>query len=817
MLFTDLNHTPNRLLIVDDESANLVILEEALKELGTIKTVGSGEEALAAVDSFRPHVILLDIEMPGMNGFEVCRRIKQNPQTRDIAVIFVTSHGESEFESYSLEHGGIDFISKPIDFRLCKLRVNNQLMLWRHTEALKTAKEDLHELVSHLPVFISYWSPEWTNLFSNDFVGAWFGVPAEKSLETHARDLLPALLWEELDTRCKSAGDESSSFTVHIDQPESELEDVQVYLAPRVFDNEILGYTLTLVDITAVKRVKKDLFTEKERLKVTLNSIGDAVIATDLEANVTFMNPIAERMTGWVSKEAIGEHIDRVMDLRDAYTQQLSLSPIALALKEQRIVAMALNSQLTSRDGMTYRVEDSAAPIRDDSGEVIGAIIVFHDVSESVAMAVKMSYLANHDQLTGLPNRVLLHDRLQHACKISLAKGMSVAVLLIDVDHFKYINDSLGHHNGDILINQVGKRLESVVDPNSTLARVGGDEFILVLPEVSNHNVVEQCAKSIVHGMQEPFHLEGKEYKLTVSVGISLNPTDATTEESLMRHSDVAMYRAKQQGRNCYCYFSEDLEAEQLKRHEVESLLRVALDRDALEMHFQPQIELSTGRLFGAEALVRIRDNEGQLVSPLQFIPLAEEIGLIHQLGEQVLMKSCLAAKSWRAAGSLLRVSVNVSALQFANPGFCDLVANILEKSGLSSEYLELEVTESALMLDFDQAKKTLRQLSSMGVSIAIDDFGTGYSSLSYLKLFSVHVLKIDQSFVRDMLSDSQSLDIVRTIVNLAKSLNMTLIAEGIEEEGQKRKLLELGCEMGQGYFYSRPLPEKNFAKYLGI
>lgn len=698
MLLTELEKGPSRLLLVDDEESNLLTLEAALHELGTIQKVQSGEQALEAINIFCPHVVLLDIEMPGMNGFEVCRKIKENPDTRNIAVIFVTAHGESKFESTSFELGAIEFISKPFDFRLCKLRVNNQLVLQRHTK---------------------------------------------------------------------------------------ELEDA-----------------------------KRKIFAEKERLKVTLNSIGDAVIATDIKANVTFMNPIAERMTGWVSGDAVGEHITKVMNLTDAYSKEVSINPVVLALQEQRIVAMALNSQITSLDGTTYRVEDSAAPIRDDGG-VIGAIIVFHDISEAVAMAVKMSYLANHDQLTALPNRVMLHDRLQHACKVSSSKGTSVALLLIDVDHFKYLNDSLGHHLGDSIIKQVGVRLEKLFDPETTVARVGGDSFVVVLPEVSSPQFVDKLASNIIHEMKSPFLIGQAEYKLTVSIGISINPSDANTEESMMRHADVAMYRAKQQGRNCYCYFSGELEQILLERQKFDSLLRHSLGNNLLQVHFQPQFDLRSGKLIGAEALVRMPNSEGQLVPPLLFIPMAEETGLIHQLGAQVLRKSCLAAKKWLDAGYKLRVAVNVSAVQFANPRFCDSVEVILKETQLPSQYLELELTESALFADFEQTKSCLQKLTSLGVSIAIDDFGTGYSSLSYLKLFSINVLKIDQSFVRDMLSDVQSLDIVRTIVNLAKSLNMKLIGEGIETLEHKQKLAELGCEMGQGFLFSPPMPIEEYSKYL--
>ncbi|QSX30464.1 EAL domain-containing protein [Shewanella cyperi] len=814
MLFSSQSTPPATILIVDDELANLLLLEEALKELGSIITTQDGEEALLLAEQHRPEVILLDIEMPGMGGFEVCKRLKRSPNTCNSAVIFVTSHSASEFEYQSLSYGGVDFLSKPIDFRLCQLRVRSQLTLVQQANALRTAKEELHDLVTHLPVFISYWSPDWRNLYSNDFAGQWFEKGAQSMKGKEAIEVLPPELWRQLPLHGVHS-ETTSLVSVHLDSPIQGAEDLQAYISPRFEKEDVCGYLLTLVDVTDIKRAKRELSAEKERLKVTLSSIGDAVIATDLEGCISFMNPIAERMTGWLLREAEGEHIETVMNLRDADTQMRGLNPAILALNEKRIVAMALNSQLTSRDGTVYRVEDSAAPIKDELGQVIGAIMVFHDISESIAMAVKMSYLANHDQLTDLPNRILLHDRLSQACKTAKNKGRLVALFLIDIDHFKYLNDSLGHHHGDVLIKQVAKRLESLIDTDSTLARIGGDEFVLVIPEIDSPGVIDSMAQAIIRCMEEPFRLEGKEYQLSVSVGISVNPTDSESEESMMRYADVAMYRAKQQGRNRYCFFSEDLEAELMRRHDIEMLLRHAIDQDGFEVFFQPQFALRNMALIGAEALVRLRDKDGNFISPADFIPLAEETGLINQLGRQVLRKSCLAAKGWQRYGKELRVAVNIAAKQFSNPAFIDEVAAALEESELRSHLLELEVTESALMLDFDQAQSTLVKLSALGLSIAIDDFGTGYSSLSYLKLFPVDVLKIDQSFVRDMLDDGQSLDIVRTIVHLAKSLNLTLVGEGVEREPQKQTLLELGCDLGQGFLFARPLPADEFERLL--
>ncbi|KPH94261.1 diguanylate cyclase [Pseudoalteromonas porphyrae] len=810
MLFNHDLEAKRTILIVDDEPASLMILEDSITDLANVITAKNGTEAIEKATQFLPDVILLDIELPDINGFEVCINLKNNPRICNATVIFVTSHSGNQFEHQSLELGGIDFIQKPIDLRICRLRIKNHLKMKQQEALLCIAEKDLHTLVSQVPVYISYWSKEFINLFNNDFSGQWFIKKTEQSIGRFSEDILPAELNSEIILRA-SSNIEKHIFEVKLETSHNKIEHVQAHLNIGKDENGIQGILLTLTDITSIKQAKKSLATESERLRVTLNSIGDAVIATDEHANITFMNPIAERMTGWVIHQAIGKHIDQIMNLCDATTKHKGVNPIVIALQEKRIVAMALNCQLTSLDGRIYRVEDSAAPIRDDEGQVIGGIIVFHDVSESIAMAVKMSHLANHDQLTDLPNRILLHDRVSRACYLSTKNGLIVALMLIDIDHFKYLNDTLGHHHGDLIIKQVAKRLESIVDVNTTLARVGGDEYVLLLPDLKSANHVDAVAADIVHSMNQPFRIEGEEFNLSVSIGISINPTDSRTAEEMMAHADAAMYKAKEQGRNRFCYYSDDLEKLFHQRQSIDKLLRAAIENNSLEIFYQPKLKLSQKEVVGAEALVRLRDNVGHLISPIDFIPLAEETGLIHALGHDVLKKSCIAAKRWLDKGKPLKIAVNIAAKQFSNPKFTESVAQVLEETQLPSRYLELEVTESALMHNFDDTIKTLNDLCALGLTIAIDDFGTGYSSLSYLKLFPVDVLKIDQSFVRDMVSDDQSKNIVQAITHLAHSLNLQLVGEGIEEQAHLDMLIKFGCQEGQGYLFSRPLPEAEF------
>lgn len=814
VLFTHQENKPSKILVVDDEPTSLMIMLEALNDLGEIECVDNGAEALKKAVLFQPDVILLDIEMPDMDGFEVCRQLKNNPITQSISVIFVTSHNGQKFEYQSFASGGIDLIIKPVDLTICRLRVQNQLKIKHQERQILAAKNDISTLVEQVPVYISYWSKTEENLFSNDETAHWFAKSSEQMLGCFAKDVLPEKLYEAFH-RCLIEGIEQEVLNIQLPNPRNRIEYVRAQINLKVIEQEVTGVILTLSDITSITNTKKQLSNESERLRVMLNSIGDAVIATDNNAIINFMNPIAERLTGWHADDAKGRHIEEVMNLVDASSNTRLVNPILVALKEHRIVAMALNSQLVGFDGRVHRVEDSAAPIRDIENNIIGGIIVFHDVSESVAMAVKMTHLANHDLLTDLPNRVLLHDRVVHACKVASSMKKSVALMLIDIDHFKYLNDTLGHHKGDLIIKHVANRLESLLDLNTTLARIGGDEFVVLIPDVKSTSNVDSIALEIINTMAMPFRIDGQDYNLSVSVGVSMNPNDSSTAEELMTHADAAMYRAKEQGRNRFCYYSDDLEHQFKQRQSIEKLLRNAIEHEEIDVYYQPKLALASGEIVGVEALVRLRDENNNLVSPLDFIPLAEETGLIHALGLSVLKQSCAAAKDWADKGYKIKVAVNIAAKQFTDKNFCNTVAQTLQETGLPSELLELEVTESALMHDFEEIKSMLNNLASLGLAIAIDDFGTGYSSLSYLKLFPVDVLKIDQSFIRDMLTDTQSMDIVRTITSLAHTLNLQIVAEGIEEKAHLESLIELGCELGQGYYFYKPMPKEAFDALL--
>ncbi|NWB90447.1 two-component system response regulator [Pseudomonas agarici] len=540
-------------LIVDDQKTDALILSESVRDLAQVYVASSGEEALRVARQCRPDVVLLDIEMPGMNGFEVCKELKADPKLSEAAVIFVTSHAQADYELQALGYGGIDFIQKPLN----------------------------------LPV---------------------------------------------------------------------------------------------------------------------------------ARAHITLRNE-AKR-------------------------------------------------------------------------------------------------LANHDALTGLPNRMLLQDRAEQALKMARRNHGRLAMLLLDLDNFKAINDSMGHSVGDQILKYVATRLSMILRGMDTLSRQGGDEFIILLSEVEGFEAVGDFAEQVLTTISNPFSLQGNRYDLSASIGIGVFPEDSDDLESLYRHADAAMYQAKQAGRNGYQFFSAAIENGMRARHLLERHMRAAIEEGVFEVFYQAKVDAREHRVVGMEALIRWHDGNGCLVPPADFIPLAEETGLIIPIGKYVLLQACKDTRKLHKLGYSICVSVNISAVQFREESFLAMVKDILLDSGLAPQWLELEITEGVLARDIDNARETLVALRALGVRVAIDDFGTGYSSLAYLKRFPIDVLKIDQSFVRDMLADKSDLAIVEAIIKLGQALGLELVAEGVETQRQADLLLERGCRIMQGYLYCRPLP---FTRICGV
>ena len=428
----------------------------------------------------------------------------------------------------------------------------------------------------------------------------------------------------------------------------------------------------------------------------------------------------------------------------------------------------------------------------------------------------KLEFLAHHDMLTGLPNRLLLRDRFEQAVAQADRAHSGVAVLFLDLDNFKQVNDTLGHTYGDKLLVRVVERLRSCLRDGDTISRQGGDEFVILLPNLRDLAVISGIAQQIVETFSTPFEIDAYSINTTFSIGVSLYPDDGKEFDMLLRNADTALYQAKDSGRDTYRFFSEKMNMDAQEQLQLQGQLRNAVKNQEFILHYQPQMDIVGGRLIGAEALVRWQHPELGLIPPGKFIPLAERSGLVIPMGDWVLNEACRQAQEWREKGHALVMAVNLSALQFKRGNLLETVSHALKRSGLPAEMLELELTESILLQDVDAAIKTLHSLKDMGVKLSIDDFGTGYSSLSYLKRLAVNKLKIDQSFVRDLAEASDSAAIVRAIIQLGHTLQLTVIAEGVETDAQLAFLRNYGCDEAQGYLYSRPVPATEFVRLLG-
>jgi diguanylate cyclase (GGDEF)-like protein/PAS domain S-box-containing protein len=578
------------------------------------------------------------------------------------------------------------------------------------------------------------------------------------------------------------------------------------------------GYLLPKALGSMVERAAhaEALFEEKERAQVTLNSIGDAVMSTDVWGQVTYLNVVAEGLTGWSSEEAGGRPLEEVFRIIDATTRQVVPSPMALAIRENKTVGLTPNCILVRRDGAESAIEDSAAPIHDRRGQVTGAVIVFHDVSTARALLLRMSYLAQHDSLTDLPNRILFSDRLTEAISMAQRYRRKLAVLYVDLDRFKHINDSLGHDIGDRLLKSMAARLHTCVRSSDTVSRQGGDEFAVLLSEVAHDQDAALSAEKILRTLSAPHRIDQHELHLSVSIGIANYPADGMEAEVLMKNADFAMYHAKELGRNNYQFFKPDMNVRAVERQSLEDGLRHAMERHEFVLHYQPKMNLATGLIIGVEALIRWRHPQRGLVPPAQFIPVAEECGFIMPIGRWILREACRQARAWQSAGLMpMRLAVNISAAELRDKDFVSGVRSILAETDLEPKYVELELTETFLLQDSKSTGVVLQALKDLGVGLALDDFGTGYSSLSYLKRFPIDTLKIDRSFVRDITTDADDASIVSAVISMGKSLRMRVVAEGVETREQLEFLRQQSCPEGQGYYFSHPVNSGEFTQLL--
>jgi len=521
-------------------------------------------------------------------------------------------------------------------------------------------------------------------------------------------------------------------------------------------------------------------------------------------------------MTGWPLQEAAGRPMTEVFRTLDPRSTEPTETTTQLAILQIRAVHLPPSCILIRRDGLEIPIEDSIAPIHDREGKPIGAVIVFRDVSVAQAMARQMTHSAEHDFLTGLPNRMLLNDRIGQAVASAQRRKKQAAVLFLDLDGFKHINDSLGHPVGDKLLQSIAKRLTAAVRGADTVSRQGGDEFVVLLADLSHAEDAVIMAARILRTVAIPHSVDQHDLHVTTSIGVSVYPDDGRDAETLIKNADTAMYQAKENGRQSYQFFKPAMNARAVERQSIEESLRRALERQEFALHYQPKICMRTGTIIGAEALIRWTHPVRGTIPPAQFIPVAEDCGLIIPIGRWVLRQACEQACEWRRAGlATITMAVNVSAVEFQDEAFLPGLLQILEETGYDPRSLELELTESALMKRVESTATILRTLKESGVRVAVDDFGTGYSSLSYLRKFPIDSLKIDQSFVRQIGRAADDAAIVTAVISMARSLKLRVVAEGVETFKELEFLKAHQCDEAQGYYFSQPVPAPLFINLL--
>ena len=819
---------PISVLVVEDDDADVRLIKEALASNGAspfrVDWVRQLSTALERLAGGGVDVVLLDLTLPDAQGIATFDRVFA--AAPEALILILSTAGNEDIARQALLRGAQDYFVKahvdaywlPRALRYAIDRRDARDRL-RDSEARFRAISD----ASPLGIFVS--DAQASCVYTNAAYHTISGLNFEQTLGSNwMKAIHPEDRPRVLDEwRAAARGEEPFQTEYRFLRADQSVVWTRVSSAPLVYGRHLDGRVKTVEDISErkaaefkLRAVEEALFEEKERAQVTLNSIGDAVLSTDMAGRLSYMNLVAEAMTGWSCQEAMGRSLADVFRVINGTTRRTIINPALRAINDDQTAELASDCVLVRRDGVEFAIEDSSAPIHDRDGQVSGAVIVFHDVSASKSMALKMTHLAQHDFLTGLPNRVLLTERLTQAIRLACRRRKQVALLFLDVDHFKHINDSLGHAVGDQLLESAARRLESCVRATDTVCRQGGDEFVILLAEIEKPHDAAQIAEKLLAALALPHLVDGHELHVTLSIGISVYPDDSVSSDAVLQNADTAMYHAKSCGRNNYQFFKADMNTRAVRRLAVESNLRRAIQCQEFVLFYQPQIAMASGVLTGAEALIRWLDPDLGLISPAQFIPVAEECGLIVPIGRWVMREACRQVKAWLAAGlCAVPVAVNVSAVEFRDKSFLPGVAQILEETGLAAHYLEVELTEGVIMHNAQASASALEALKAMGVKLAIDDFGTGYSSLSYLQRFPIDTLKIDQSFVRDVATDADAAAIVSAVIGMGQGLRLRVIAEGVETQPQADFLLARQCTEGQGYLFNHPLAAADFARLL--
>ena len=682
-------------------------------------------------------------------------------------------------------------------------------------EALKASEGELRLIMDNVPARVSYIDRDYRYRFLNGHNERWLGASRNDLTGRLITDVAGAPRFESLKPLLdRVLKGEVVSTELRLPQPSGELQWEAVHYAPHR-DNEgnVIGIYAVHTDIDDQKNNQDALRRANWMLSSHIGNTPLAVLEWDPDLKLVRWSPQAEVIFGWSADEVLGMPMTSNPLLHRGGTQDMEgLVERLLSGREPRETALTSNYR---KDGNTISCEWYHSALLDGDGKVVSILSFVQDVSSRIQAEERLQYMATRDALTGLPNRLMLNERLTQAIAQARRNGRRVGVLFIDLDRFKNVNDTLGHRIGDELLKHVTQALSEALRETDLLARLGGDEFMVIVEDFDEPQVLGRIAQKLLDAIAQPFRIEDHEIYVTSSIGISVFPDDSDDPEELMKHADVAMYRSKELGRNTYQFLDADLAERRLRQHTLETALRGALKDDVLKLYYQPVVRITDRTIVGAEALLRWTDPDHGAVPPQVFIPLAEESGLIHALGDWVLKTAAVQCVKWRQAGLALTISVNLSAKQFYREDLAQRITKIVRGEGCEPSWLELEVTETSLAHDIDAMRKVLHQLRGEGFTVAIDDFGTGYSSLTHLKHFPIDTLKIDISFIADLETDPGDAAITEAIIGLARGLGLKVVAEGVGTRAQLDFLDVRGCHCFQGYWVSKPLPAQEFVEFV--
>ncbi len=828
------------ILMVDDVNENLHALMNILRDDYALLAANTGEKALElARRKPHPDLILLDIKMPGMDGYAVLAHLKADPVTANIPVIFVTALADASDEARGLAMGVADYISKPINPDLLHLRVRMQLELQRHRRqslhfnvsrqhersasllVVDDAPENIHELLDAL-------KDEYRIMVANSGSKALELVQGATPPDLVLLDIvMPGMDGYEVCKRIKATDAGNGIpviFVTVVDAAEQKVKGFDLGAADFItkpFDiDEVRARVRTHLELARLRLSLEQLVSqrtallnqseEKYRILADYSPNWEYWMAPD--GSYLYVSPACLHESGYAPQDffADSDLMDKIIHPDDLAAWH-QYGPVATGTTSELLIF-----RIKAKDGSERWIEHVSKTVLDKAGRSLGQRGSHRNISKRHEAEQRLDFYINRDPLTGLPNRVLFRELLGRTVQRAEREGKQFALLVVNLDNFKTINESLGHSHGDQLLVEASQRLRSLLPDPDAIARIGGDEFNIIFHPSENAPSVDLVAQRMIDAIGRPFNLNDGSVYVGASIGISVYPADGHDAQTLQSNAEAALHQAKSHGRGILRFFSAEMMGRSKSRLTLEAALRQSVERDELRLYYQPQVNLISGEIVGLEALVRWQHSELGLIPPNEFIPLAEESGYVVTLGDWVLRKACRQIKQWAGLGLALRqVAVNVSAVQLSRGNLVESVKEALKETGIAPDMLELEITESSVMLDRDKSLATVAALKALGVQLSIDDFGTGYSSLAYLQQLEVDKLKIDIAFVRDMTINANNAAIVKAVIALGHSLGLEIIGEGVESLEQARHLRTLRCNIMQGYLVSRPIPSNEMTQFM--